>query len=168
MGTIKQLETKIGGLFKSAPPLPESSKKSLVNAWPWIALVFGMLQVLSALGLWGIISTANKAVDIANTYAIYYTGQSVALSGADKTAIYLAVILLVVNAVVLLKAYPELKKRTIKGWDLLFLSLLINLAYSVTTVFIDGRGISSFIFSLAASVAGFYLLFQVKDKYKTT
>lgn len=168
MGTIKQLETKIGGLFKSAPPLPESSKKSLVEAWPWIALVFGILQVLSALGLWGIVSAANRAVDIANTYAIYYTGQSVALSSLDKTVIYLGVIILAVSAVLLLKAYPELKKRSIKGWDLLFLSFLVNLLYSVATVFIDGRGIPSLVFGLAASAVGFYLLFQVKDKYKTT
>lgn len=167
MSVVKQLETTIEGLFKSAPPMPENAKKSLVNAWPWIALVFGVLQLLVALGLWGIVSAAERAVNVANTYSMIYAGQTVSLSALDKTAIYLGLIVLVVDAVILLRAYPELKKRTRRGWDLLFLGSLLNLLYAVVSLFINQRGVGSFVFSLLGSAVGFYLLFQVKSHYHT-
>lgn len=167
MTALKQLESKIGGLFKSAPPLSESAKKSLVGAWPWIALIFGILQLLAAWGLWNLTRYVDRLSDLSNTLSMYYTGESAALSSFDKTVIYLALIVLVVDAVILLMAYPELKKRTSRGWDLLFLGSLINAAYAVVSLFIDDRGVSSFIFSVLGSAVGFYLLYQVKDKYHT-
>lgn len=165
MIATKQLETKIGDLFKGAPPLPENAKKSLVNAWPWIALIFGVLQLLAAWGLWGLTRYVDRLNDVTNTLSMYYTGRAAGMSSLDKTIIYLALIVLVVDAVILLMAYPELKKKSKAGWDLLFLGSLINLAYAVVSIFIDDRGFGSFIFSLLGSAIGFYLLFQVKDHY---
>ena len=163
MSVVKQLETNLEGLFKSAPPLPENAKKTLVDVWPWIALVFGILQLLVAFGLWGIVTTAERVV---NTYASIYSGQTL-LSATDKTIIFLAIAVLVVDAVILLKAYPELKKHTRKGWDLLFLGTLVNVVYAVVSLFINQRGLGSFLFSLLGSAIGFYLLFQVRSRYKT-
>lgn len=163
MSVVKQLEANLEGLFKNAPPLPTNTKKSLVNAWPWIALVFGVLQLLVALGLWGIVTTAER---VANTYTSIYSGHAL-LSGTDKLVIYLALLILVVDAVILLKAYPELKKQARKGWDLLFLGSLLNVAYAVVSLFINQRGLGSFLFSLIGSAIGFYLLFQVKSSYHT-
>ena len=50
----KQLEDKMEEyLVKKAPiQIPENGKKALVQWMPWIALVFGVLSLLSALGLW--------------------------------------------------------------------------------------------------------------------
>ena len=168
MSVVKTLETQLEGVFKSAPPLPDNAKKSLVNAWPWIALVFGVLQILAALSLWGIVTAAERAINVANTYSMIYTGQVVGLSAMDKTVIFLGVALLFVDAILLLKAYPELKKRTRKGWDLLFLASLLNAAYAVITLFINQRGVGGFLFSVLGSAIGFYLLFQVKNSYHTT
>lgn len=152
-------------MFKGAPALPDNAKKSLVDAWPWIALVFGILQLLAAWGLWGITRFVDRINDATNSLSLYYTGRSAGLSAMDKNVIYLALIVLLVDAVILLLAFPELKKRTKKGWDLLFLGSLINVVYAVVSVFIHNRGVSSFIFSMISSIIGFYLLFQVKDKY---
>jgi hypothetical protein len=69
--------------------------------------------------------------------------------------------------VILLMAYPHLVKRARRGWDLLFLGSLLNVVYSLVSVFIDGRGFSNFLLSLVGSAIGFYLLFQIKDRYKT-
>jgi hypothetical protein len=168
MISTKQLETRIGNLLKGAPALPESTKKSLVEAWPWIAVILGVLQVISALALWSVVSAAERAIDVANTYSLIYNGVSAGLTAMDKTVIYLAIIVLVVSSVILFKAYPELKKQTKRGWDLLFLGSLVNVVYAVITLFINQRGVSSFVFSLIGSVIGFYLLFQVREKYHTT
>lgn len=168
MSVVKTLETQLEGVFKSAPPLPDNAKKSLVNAWPWIALVFGVLQLLAALSLWGIVTAAERAVNVANTYSMIYSGQTIGLSAGDKTVIFLAVAMLLVDAFILLKAYPELKKHTRKGWDLLFLASLLNAAYAVVSLFINQRAVGGFLFSLIGSAIGFYLLFQVRSSYHTT
>ncbi len=168
MIVVKKLETQIGGLFKSAPPLSEKSKKSLVNAWPVIALIFGVIQLFAAWSLWGLTRYVDRLNDVTNTLSMYYTGRVAGLTSFDKTLIYLALIVLVLDAAILLMAYPELKKKSKAGWDLLFIGSLINLAYAVVSIFIDDRGFTSFLFSLLGSAVGFYLLFQVKDHYKTT
>ncbi len=165
MLAVKKAEDTIGGLMKGLPGLPESSKESLVKAWPWIALVFGILQILVAWGLYGVISLVNRVSDITNTYSIYVTGQTAGLSSLDKTLIYLGVLVLLVDGVVLLLAYPKLKTRSKAGWDLLFLGALLNLGYAVLSIFIRDRGVGSFIFSAIGSAVGFYLLFQVRAKY---
>lgn len=167
MTALKQLESKIGGLFKSAPPLPESAKKTLVEAWPWIALIFGLLQLLVAWGLWGATRYVERISNLSNSISMYYTNASVGFSSFDRSVIYLALLILVIDGVILLMAFPHLKKRTNRGWDLLFLGSLINLMYAVVSVFINDKGISTFVLSLVGSAVGFYLLFQVKDKYHT-
>lgn len=167
MAFTKQLETKIGGLFKSAPPLSENAKKSLVKAWPVVALVFAAVQVLAAWSLWGLTRYVDRLNDASNTWSLYYTGHAAGLTSFDKNLIYIALIVLVLDAAILLMAYPELKKKTKAGWDLLFLGSLINLAYAIVSIFIDNKGFASFLFSLLGSAVGFYLLFQVKDHYKS-
>lgn len=164
MGTVKSLETKLEGVFKGLPPLSASAKESLAKAWPWLALIFGVLQLAAAWALWGLIRASDVLIDYANEFS-YYTGQRLGYSSMDKTMVYLGVIVLVVDAVILLMAYPALAKRQRKGWDLLFLGALLNVVYSVLTIFIDGRGMGSFIFSLLGSAVGFYLLFQVREKF---
>lgn len=163
---MQVLESQIEGLFKGAPKLPEKSKESLVNAWPWIALIFGVLQLFAAWGLYGLTKlVVSPLYDYSRELGRAY-GVDVGLSSTDKMIIYIGLIVLVVDAVILLMAYPKLKTRAKAGWDLLYLGSLINVVYSVVTLFIDGRGMGSFIFSLLGSAVGFYLLFQVKEKYR--
>lgn len=163
MSAVNTLEKQIGDLFKGAPKLPEAGKEGLAKAWPWIALIFGVLQLLAAWGLWELTRRSEQLID---TLSRYYTGGTYGLSSTDKLVIYVGIATLLVDALILLKAFPELKKRTKRGWDLLFLGALVNVAYSIVTLFIDDRGIGSFLFSLLASAIGFYLLFQVREKYK--
>ncbi|MBI3624174.1 hypothetical protein HY218_00925 [Candidatus Saccharibacteria bacterium] len=139
--------------------MPENAKETLVKAWPWIALVFGVLQLLAAWGLWQL----TRFVESLNNLVLYTAAKPI--TGFDKTLIYLGVLVLVVDGIILLLAYPHLKLRNHKGWELLFLGALLNVVYGVVELFINGRGIGSFVFSLIGSAVGFYLLFQVRDKY---
>lgn len=162
MGMVKSAETALAGVFKGAPKMPEKGKESLVKAWPWIALIFGIIQLWAAWGLWDLTRAVNKVA----TYFGTYLGTSYGYSSKDKFFIYLGIASLVVDAVILLMAYPHLKNRHKRGWDLLFLGSLLNVVYSVLNLFISGRGFGDFLFSLIGSAVGFYLLFQVRDKYK--
>lgn len=161
MDAIKKLEKKLEQFFKGFPPLPDSSRNALVGAWPWIALIFGILQLLAAWALWSLVRVAETMIG----YSSFYVRYPDAVTGFGKVAIYLGILVLVVDAVILLMAYPELKRRSRRGWVLLFLGALINVVYSVITLFIDQRGLGSFVFSLLGSAIGLYLLFQVKGKY---
>ena len=167
MGLVKSAEDSLEGVFKGLPPLPEGGREGLAKAFPWIALIFGILQLVAGLSLWHL----TRYVDVLNDYAnsIYqYTGTRVGLSSTDKMIIYLGIIILVVDAVILLMAVSPLMKRARRGWDLLFLSALINLLYSVVSIFIDGRGFGTFLISLLSSAVGFYLLFQIRGKFGGT
>lgn len=162
-----RLQKELEKMFKQLPQLPESSKETLARAWPWIALVFGILQIIAALALIKLLNTAENILLVGNSFL----GSSVGLSVFDKLTIYLGIIFLAVDAIILLLAYPELKKRSRRGWELIFLGSIINVAYSVISIFIISRGFGTFIFSLLGSAVGFYLLFQVRSKYgsdKTT
>lgn len=166
MGALQTVEKQVGDLFKGLPPLPKKSKESLANAFPWIALIFGIVQLMAAYGLWHLARTVERFNDIANTYSAYFTGESVGLSATDRAIIYIGIALLVVDAVILLMAYPHLKTRSRRGWDLLFLGAVINVVYAVVTLFVSGQHAGDFIFSLLGSAVGFYLLFQVRELYK--
>jgi hypothetical protein len=163
-GTMKKLEDKIGLFFRGFPNLSKSSREALVGAWPWIALVFGALQALAAWALWNLVQTAETIV---GTYGSFYIKYPDALSSLDKSVIYVGIGFLALDAVILLMAYPALKKRRRRGWELLFLAALVNAAYSLVGLFITSRGIMSFVMSLIGTGAGLYLLFQVRGAYGT-
>ena len=165
MKQVTQIENKLEGAFKDFPKIPKSGRDSIVQIMPWIALIFGVLQVLVAWGVWGIARTADRLTDVVNTYAAFYTAERVHLSAFDRSAIYLGALVLLVSVIIGIMAYKPLVAKERRGWDLLFLASLVNVAYSVVAIFINGRGFGSFIMGLIGSAIGFYLLFQIKGAY---
>jgi hypothetical protein len=163
---MKELEKKLAEWYKNAPALPKKAKDTIVEYWPYIVLVLGVLQLFAALALWHLASVADKLADFSNTLSVYYTGTPTAISSFDKSMIYVGVALLVVEAVVMLMSVSPLLKRQRKGWELLFLVSLLQVAYSVVLIFVDGRGAADFVLSLIGAAIGFYFLFQIRDYYK--
>ncbi len=165
MGAVKSAEESLAKIFKDMPPLPDSSREGLAKVWPWLALIGGVLQLLAALALWRLASWADQVTDLANQLSTYYVGYGAGPSSLEKTVIYIGVAVLLVEAVLLLMAFPKLQKRERAGWDLLFLAGLLNVVYGVLQIFTFNRGFGSFIFSLIGSGVMFYLLFQVREKF---
>ena len=165
MNSLKSLEDMFAGLFNGLPSLPENVKEILVKVWPWLALIGGILQFIAAIALWQLVSWTS---DLFNAFsAAYYAGYNVGLTSVEKTIIYVGIMMLVVDAVILLMAFPKLQKRMRSGWNLLFLGALINLVYGFTQIFMYGQGMGGFIGSLIGSAIAFYLLFQVREKYNS-
>lgn len=165
MGAIKSAEESIAKIFKDTPPLPDSSREGLAKVWPWLALIGGVLQLFAALALWRLASWADQVTDLSNQLSTYYVGYATGPSSFDKTIIYLGAAMLLVQAVLLLMAFPKLQKRQRAGWDLLFIAGLLNLVYAILQIFTFQRGFGSFIFALLGSGVMFYLLFQVREKF---
>lgn len=162
MELVHKAEKALEGPLKAVPPLPKDAKKGLASILPWLALAFGILQLLAAWWLYDWARDADKFVQWANDW-LRATGADTVNAGLTVW-VWIAVAVLVVDAVILLLAFPRLQKKQKGGWDLLLLGSLINLVYGVVSLFIDGRGgIGSLIWTLIASFIGFYLLFQVRE-----
>lgn len=164
MELIKSIEKSLENLFKDLPHLPEKSRKSLADFWPVLALIVGVLQLFAAWSLYNIANWAERVNNAANSLSAIYN-VDLGPTDSDKNIIYLGILILVVNAVILLMAYPKLKEKLRSGWNLLFLAALINVAYAVTQLFLYDRGPNDFVFSLLGSAIGFYLLFEIKSKF---
>lgn len=157
---LNSLETWLAGVYKGTPKLSSGAKKSIVSIWPWVALVLGVLQVIAAYGLWRWGHDVNKAVDTLNTYL----GTSLGVHHLN-VFYWLSLIVLAVNAVILLMAFPKLKVHAKAGWNLIFYSALLNGLYGVFSAFNDYGGGGSLIMQIIVSAVVLYFLFQIRDQY---
>lgn len=162
--SLSKLADSMESIFKGLPELPKGGRNWLVNAWPILAIIFGLLQLLAAWSLWHVGHIVNSLVNYSNTLSqVYGTGVVV----NHLTVFYwLGLIFLVINAVVFFMAYPGLKARAEAGWNLLFLGAIVNLVYGIFTAFDSSYGgIGKFIMTLLGSAIGFYFLYQVRSYY---
>lgn len=143
------LEGWLAPLFEKFPHLPEGGRKFLVDAAPWVALIFGILGILSMFGFGGV-----------GMSALYLGG---ALGHMMLTPlIHLAFGL--ASSVMLLMAYPGLKSRVRKGWSMAFYSEVVSVAGGLFAIVMGGY--SDVVGLLIGATIGFYILFEVRSYYK--
>jgi uncharacterized BrkB/YihY/UPF0761 family membrane protein len=161
---LTKLEKTLQPIFKGTPPLSKGGREWLVKAWPVLALVFGVLQLLLAINLWRFAHSVDHFVDYANQIArTYGNGDVVHHLGLFY---WLALLSLFVDGAILLMAFPHLKARRKQGWDLLFLGATLNLLYGLFSAFDTYYGgVSKFIGTIIGSAVAYYLLFQVRELY---
>lgn len=167
--TLSKLESKMDELFvKNAPKLPDGGKKFLAQWLPIISLVVGVLSLWTAYTLWHwahIAEGASRYVnDLCNAYSVAACGNAAA---ASRFSLWLwaGIVLIGVEGVLYLLAYPALSKHKKQGWNYLFYGALLNLAYAVVSLFTSYNSVGNFIGALIGSAIGFYLLFQVRSAY---
>lgn len=159
---LKMLEDWFGNFFKSLPHLSDSNRELVAVSWPAMAQVFAVIQLYWAWVLWGFTRFTVPDSDFYDTIYVRYPD---ILSGAEKMVFYLGIVILIIQAALLLMAAPKLKKRMSVGWDLLFLSLIVNTINACVSLLITERGFASFVFGSISSIIGLYLLFEVRKKY---
>jgi hypothetical protein len=161
MESLNKLEDWLAGIYKSTPKLSDSSKKSIVKAWPWVAVVLGVLQAWGAYALWHWGHEVNKVIDTFNSYF------GTTLAGVHKLSVayWISLVIVIVVAVLLLAAYPGLVKRTKAGWNFLFYAALVNVVYGVFSAFNDYGSVGTLIGQVIGSAILLYFLFQIRDQY---
>lgn len=165
MSALKSLETSLEDIFvKKAPALPAGGKKALVEYLPWINLVVGLLSLWAAYALWQWAHVASRAIDYLNSISSLYGGQAVA-TNRMSVGIWLGLIVMAVQALLYLAAFPGLRDRKKSGWNLVFYALLVNVVYGVVVLFTDYGGVGNLIGSAIGSAIGFYFLFQIRGSY---
>lgn len=161
------VEKQLDEIFvKKAPALPENIKKWIVEYIPYINLIFGLLMLLLAYNLYHWATVANRLVDYANQVARSFGVQEQAVTSRLTVWVWLALILLVVEALLYVFSYSGLKAKKKAGWNLVFYALIINAVYGLFTLFVDSYGsIANFIGYLIGTGIGLYFLFQIRSYY---
>lgn len=166
-GPLAPLEKSLDDAFgeKASYQLPKEFKELLVKLAPWFAIIGGVLGLVSAYQLWRAAHYVNEWVDSVNRIT---EGLGVRVPGQTPTLgvmFWLSIATIVIVAILSLLAFPGLKERKKVGWNLMFYALLVNIAHSIATLFYDGDRFGSFIMTVLVSLAGLYILFQLRAHY---
>ena len=166
MSAVDSLEKSLDGVFGSKSPvkLPENGKKAIVQWLPWISVVLGVLTLWGAYALYHWARVANDVVNYVNELSRLYGGSAVTAS-RWSVGIWVSLIVVAVEGVIYLAAYPGLKARKKTGWNLLFYGALLNLVYGIILLFTDYGGVGNFVGYLVGTVIGLWLLFQIRSAY---
>lgn len=166
MSALSSLEKSLDDIFvKNAPALPDGGKKALVQWLPWINLVLGIVTLWSAYVIWHWAHLADKYIDFANSLSAAYGGPSVAPVNRLSAMIWVSLIVLVVEAVIYIAAFPATRDRKKSGWNLMFYAILINIVYGIVVFFTSYGGVTNLLGSIIGSAIGLYLLFQIRASY---
>lgn len=165
MAALDKLENSLDEVFgKNALKLPEGGKKMLVSWLPWISLIFGLLTLLSVYTLWQWANAVNTLSDNLNDFYQSIGGTNL-VDDRLTVAVWVALAVAAVQALLYLAAFSPLKAHKKSGWNMLFYIALINIVYGVVVLFTDYGTIGNFIVYLIGSAIGLYFLFQIRGHY---
>lgn len=165
MGALQPLEKSLDDLFvKQAPALPAGGKKALVQYLPWINLILGLIALYTAYVLWHWAHFANSLINYANSLSAAYGGPTVATNRLS-VGIWLGIVVLAIEALLYIAAFPGTRDRKKVGWNLMFYALLVNIVYGVLVLFTDYGSVGNLVGAVIGSAIGLYLLFQIRSSY---
>jgi hypothetical protein len=132
---IAWLEDTLAALYQKAPPLPRKVKTWVVRWLPWGSLIGGFLALLSIWTIW------------------------------ELQRVWIAVLILSLEVLLYLGAFPYLRLKKKRGWNYLFYAALVNVLYGCTLAFTPLGGPSSIVGSMLSSALSLYLLYQIREYY---
>jgi len=144
----EQLLKPLQDVYAKAPALPKNATDVLVSIAPWLALVFGVLAILAGVGGLGLFTAFSP---LAYMYA-----------GVGYTAFLLvASVIGIAEGALMVLAFMPLKKRAIRGWNLLVWGEGLAIISSIVSL-----RVGDVIWAIVGAAIAFYVLFQVKSYYK--
>ena len=147
MNSLHQLAKTLDPYYAKLPVLPKGVNDFIVSVAPWLALVFGVLALLAGLAAFGILTAFSPMAAYAGV-------------GGYALAAMLAAVVLLVQGVIDLVAFSPLKAKRKKGWDLMFLSVVLGVVSSVVSLSVGGV-----VWSIIWALVGYYFLYQIKSYY---
>lgn len=164
MKIVKKIEKLVEEWIRPLPRLPKSAQKWVaINIW-WLQLVGVVVLAISGVGILATLSlalNANTAVfDLSN------------LGGITMPIIsIISLVSMLLNVIVMGMAVSPLKSFKRKGWDLLFIAVLIN-CFSVFLSAITRLSFSAFVSSVFSGaviiIISTYLLFEIRSFFVST
>lgn len=155
MESLHKLEATMASWFKQAPHLPVGGQKWIAqNAW-WIVLI-GV--ALSAFGILAILPLLMGASALVTVFGSVYSGNMV-LDLWIGLAFVAGVLVLEGMAVMPLKAQQK------KGWDLVFMAVLLSALSAVVSAVLL-MSVSKLFGAALSLIVGSYFLFEVRSYFK--
>ena len=148
MNSLNELTKTLDKYYVKFPALPKGLNDFIVSVAPWLALIFGILAVLAGVSAFGATSVMSPFAAVAGV-------------GRYALAAIISTVVLLVQGVIELLAFSPLKARKVKGWNLMFYSLILSFVSSIITL-----NVSSVLSSLIGALIGYYFLYQIKSYYK--
>jgi len=163
MDVLGKLENWLAVVYKGSPKLSSSSKKSIIQIWPWVALIFGLIQLSAVFALW---HAGHSGALTSNHLASNYYSSGSVIAVRLNIFYWFSLVVLLVDAAILLMAFPKLRKKAKEGWKLLFYGSILNLFYGVFSAFNNYGHLASLATQILVSGVVFYFLFQIRDQYR--
>lgn len=152
MEYVRSIEKTMKDWYKDLPHLPKELSKWLAqNAWSLtlIGVVFGVISLLGTLSLVGV--------------GMAYAGLIAPVVGIALTGLWLWIAFFAVVLAIEAMAIVPLKAMQRRGWELMFLALLISSAGGVASDVLRGN-VSGVLGSVIGFAIGSYVLLEV-DHY---
>jgi hypothetical protein len=156
METINSLEKKLVEVNKTLPQIPESGKKVLAD-WFWVLLVIGVV-----VGVMGILTILG--IGASGSLLLTGLGAGAYVAATLWPSIVFGVIGMAIVIVIEAMAIGPAKNKEHRGWQLVFIAVLLQFVISVLqNIFINDY--TSVLGSLIGLAIGLYLLVQVHSYF---
>lgn len=169
MELLSKLERTIGSALASAPHLPAEWRRWLGNNVWWIVIVGVVACGLAILSTIGVLLGGAAFIGGLSMYgyvpAIAVSSAALAW-GVVQALVTIAFLLL--QGVIFLAAIQPLKAKQRKGWELLFILLIVSGASSIVSAImtLSATGfISGIFFGAIGFAVGAYLTFEIKAEF---
>jgi len=144
--------------------LPEEGRKWIANNVWWLTLIGGILSLWGAWGFWQLGHTVSSwgrwAEEVGRAYGVDTAGTS-----SLGVTWYLALAVMLVQGVLLLVAFQQLKEHKKSGWNLLFYSSLLSVLLGFVYIFVPGYGAANLIGWVIGAVISWFFLFQIRKYF---
>ncbi len=146
---VLELSDELEQRFKSVPHLPSGLTEFLVRVAPYLALLSGVLSIISGLAvLTGNNLTSMMGVDV----------------GISQTYFQILGLQSILLGVLYILSFKYLKERSFTGWLFMLWGTLINTAFSALGFAFGATDIIGFLIGLLISL---YILYEVKPHYSS-
>lgn len=135
---------QVGDLFKSLPHLPTNITEFLVKIMPYLALLGGILSLLS-----GPVIALGGLLTLLTLNPLWFVLSLV------------SAILAVVTAILMFMAFKPLQDRQMKGWLYIFWTNIASAVLTIIQIIVGGASVVG----LVGMVIGFYILFEMRPFY---
>jgi len=148
MNYLNDLAKLLDKYYLKLPAFPKDIKDFIVSISPWLALIFGIIAILSGISFFGGFSILSSVAFYAGVRGYVFVG-------------YLSTAILLIQGIIELLAFSPLKARVVRGWNLLYYSLILSVVSSIITL-----NVGSLLGSIIGALIGYYFLYQIKSYYK--
>ena len=165
MELVKKLEGTLAGWYKQVPfHLPAGGRKWLAsNVW-WLVLIGVVLGILS---VFASVQAAFWAQQVTNTYSAaiaYYGIAPTANTSLNMTSLWVSILFFAAIVVLELMAISPLKAQKKRGWNLLFLTMLLSATSSVVSAVLQMSPMGLIGAAIGLAIGG-YFLFEIHESF---